>query len=275
MRANKVLFITQEVSPYVPESRLTELGRSLPLAAMARGKEIRALMPKWGNINERRNQLHEVIRLSGMNLTIDKVDHPLIIKVASVVGTRMQMYFIDSEELFSHRLQECDANGVEYEDNAERMVFYARSTLDTVKKLHWLPDVIHCQGWISSLVPMYLKTAYADDPTFRNCRTVYTQCENGLTLSTGERFANMVEFRSANADAFREFGDSLTPKQVEMLAIKYADGVSFHSPAPDAELVEYAKTMGKPVLECDGKEVDKYVDFFDYIWGKDKSEPNK
>ncbi len=275
MKANKILFIAQEISPYVPESLLTGLGKDVPLGMIEKGREIRTFMPKWGNINERRNQLHEVIRLSGMNLTIDKNDHPLIIKVASLVGTRMQIYFIDNEDFFSHRLQECDAAGTEYSDNVERMVFYARSVLETVKKLRWIPEVIHCQGWISSLVPLYLKTAYADEPTYRNCRVVFTQKNNKLTIPTGENFNDVLSFRTTGANAFREFGDSLTPKQICKLAIKYADGVSFNEPEPDTELTEYAKEKGKPIMEGTDADPDKYVKFFDYIWGKDKSETNK
>ncbi|MCD8303900.1 MAG: glycogen/starch synthase [Prevotellaceae bacterium] len=272
MKANRLLFITQEINPYVPEATLTDLGRIVPLGAIDRGREIRAFMPKWGNINERRNQLHEVIRLSGLNLTIDKVDHPLIIKVASLPGTRMQIYFIDNEDFFHKRLQECDAKGTEYTDNFERGVFFARSVLETVKKLRWIPDIIHCQGWMSSFVPIYMKTAYADDLALRNCRTVYTQSPNKLTLPTGERFDKKLELRSTKEGDFKDFEPSLTPKDMEKMAIKHADGVSFHSAEPDNELIEYARQLGKPILEGAAADPDKYVAFFDLIWGKGKKE---
>ncbi len=273
MKANKILFVTQEINPYVPESSLTELGRKVPLGTIDKGREIRTFMPKWGKINERRNQLHEVIRLSGMNLIIDETDHPLIIKVASVTGTRMQVYFIDSEDFFAKRLEECDAKGVEYKDNVERAIFYARGVLETVKKLRWVPDVIHCQGWISGIIPVYLKTAYADEPSFRNCRIVYTVCPNKLTRATGDRFARILEFRSAGEDTFKEFGNDLTPKQLEMLAIKYADGVTFNS-TPDPELLQYAKEAGKPIKEGTEVKPEEYVDFFDQIWNEGRSEEN-
>ena len=145
-KANKVLFITQEITPYVSESEMANIGRNLPQAIQEKGREIRTFMPKWGNINERRNQLHEVIRLSGMNLIIDDTDHPLIIKVASIQSARMQVYFIDNDDYFQNRMQTADENGVEYDDNDSRAVFYARGVLETVKKLRWCPDVIHCHG---------------------------------------------------------------------------------------------------------------------------------
>ena len=152
MKANKVLFITQEITPYVPESEMANMGRFLPQAIQEKGREIRTFMPKWGNVNERRNQLHEVIRLSGMNLIIDDTDHPLIIKVASIQAARMQVYFIDNDDYFQHRQMVADENGVEYKDNDERAIFYARGVLETVKKLRWCPDIIHCQGWMSAFV---------------------------------------------------------------------------------------------------------------------------
>lgn len=274
MTAKKILFITQEINPYVPESPLTVLGRKIPLGAIEKGREIRAFMPKWGNINERRNQLHEVIRLSGMNLIINDTDHPLIIKVASVTGTRMQVYFIDNEDFFAKRLAECDAKGVEYKDNTERAVFYARGVLETVKKLRWVPDVIHCQGWISCIVPAYLKSAYAEEPSFRNTKVVYTPTENKLTLPTGEQFADVFEFRSAAKELFKEFGSNLTPKQLDMLAIKFADGVTFPSSTPDKDLLKYARKQKKSILKSEDNDPARYVEFFDQIW-EESSEPQE
>ena len=164
--AKKVLFINQEIAPYVPESEISVLGRDLPHRVQEKGFEIRTFMPKWGNINERRGQLHEVIRLSGMNLIIDETDHPLIIKVASIPTSRLQVYFIDNDDYFSRRQMEADENGVEYADNGERAIFYARGVLETVKKLRWAPDIIVCQGWIGAVVPLYIKTAYKVEPSF-------------------------------------------------------------------------------------------------------------
>ena len=158
--AKKVLFINQEIAPYVPETGLSEKGRDLPHKIQEAGYEIRTFMPKWGNINERRGQLHEVIRLSGMNLIIDDTDHPLIIKVASIPQTRLQVYFIDNDDYFMKRQMALDENGEEYTDNGERAIFFARGVLETVKKLRWEPDIIHCQGWMGAIVPLFVKQAY-------------------------------------------------------------------------------------------------------------------
>ena len=173
MSAKKVLFITQEITPYVPDSELSVIGRDLPQAIQDKGREIRTFMPKWGNINERRNQLHEVIRLSGMNLIIDDTDHPLIIKVASIQAARRQVYFIDNDDYFSHRQMTTDEDGNDYDDNGERAIFYARGVLETVKKLRWCPDIIHCHGWISAMVPLYIKKAYNEEPSFSDSKVIF------------------------------------------------------------------------------------------------------
>lgn len=162
MDAKKILFIAQEITPYLPESEIATICRNLPQGIQERGREIRTFMPKFGSINERRNQLHEVIRLSGMNLIIDDTDHPLIIKVASIQAARMQVYFIDNEDFFQRKHTINDDDGNEYEDNDDRSIFYVRGVLETVKKLRWIPDVIHCHGWMSALTALYIKRMYAD-----------------------------------------------------------------------------------------------------------------
>ncbi len=274
MDPKKILFVTQEINPYVPESLLTKLGRNLPLASIESGRETRAFMPKWGNINERRNQLHEVIRLSGINIIVDDVDHPLIIKVASVTGTRMQVYFIDNEDFFAKRLEECDDKGKEYTDNFERSVFYARGVLETVKKLRWQPDVIHCQGWISSTLPLLLKVMYADEPCFRNTRAVYTITDNKLTLNTEGNICNILGKGAEEQGLAEEFGQSITPRQMEMLAIKYADGISFAQETPDQQVMEYAQSMKKPILMDAEIDAQKHLDFFNTICAEHTPENN-
>ena len=150
--AQKILFINQEITPYVPDSELSLMGKALPQTMQDNGHEIRTFMPKWGTINERRGQLHEVIRLSGMNLIIDDTDHPLIIKVATIVQTRIQVYFIDNDDYFSKRQMTANEQGEDYPDNGERAIFFARGVLETVKKLRWVPDIIHVQGWMGAAV---------------------------------------------------------------------------------------------------------------------------
>ena len=172
MAKKKILFINQEISPYVADTELSVLGRELPKAMQDLGHEIRTFMPKWGTINERRGQLHEVQRLSGMNLIIDDTDHPLIIKVASIQSCHLAVYFIDNDDYFSKRRMTTDESGEDYPDNGERAIFFARGVLETVKKLRWVPDIIHCQGWMSAVVPLYVKTAYRDEPSYGETKVV-------------------------------------------------------------------------------------------------------
>ena len=173
MASNRILYVCQEVAPYVPDTEGALLCRRLSQAMQERGNEIRTFMPRYGCINERRHQLHEVIRLSGMNLIIDDNDHQLIIKVASIPSARVQIYFIDNDDYFARKaiLRDADENYVE--DNDERAIFFARGVLETVKKLRWTPTVVHCHGWFSSIVPIYLKKVFADDPIFKAYRKEY------------------------------------------------------------------------------------------------------
>ena len=273
MEAKKVLFITQEITPYVPESEMSKLGRQLPQAIQEKGKEIRTFMPKWGNGNERRNQLHEVIRLSGMNLIIDDTDHPLIIKVASIQAARMQVYFIDNDDYFQHRLMATDENGVEYSDNEERAIFYARGVLETVKKLRWCPDVIHCQGWISALVPLYIKKAYAEEPSFRDSKVVFSLFEENPQAAVEENFVEKLMLKGIEkSDVESVINQPATFNDLLKLAIAYSDGVIQNSENVNADLLNFAQEKGIPTLGYQSEETyaDAFNNFFDEIWSKDK-----
>ena len=170
----KVLTISQAINPFLDGPEMARTARQLPQGMLDRGNEIRTFMPKWGNINERRHQLHEVIRLSGMNLIINDTDHALLIKVASVPNARMQVYFIDNEEYFKRKAVIHDANGDFYKDNDERAVFFCRGVLETVRKLGWVPDIIHCHGWMTAFVPLYIRHFFKDDPHFENAKLVFS-----------------------------------------------------------------------------------------------------
>ena len=268
MKAEKILFITQEINPYVPESELTKLGRDIPMKAIDENRETRVFMPKWGNINERRNQLHPVQRISGMNLIVDDTDYQLIIKVATIMGTRMQVYFIDDDEFFGKRLAEVDREGKEYPDNYTRSVFYGRSVLETVKKLRWAPNVIHCQGWTSAFTPLYLKTAYSEEPCFRDCKVVYTLTDNKLTLPSDDNMGNVIAYRNAEPSCMEEFGTSLDPVSLHKLAIKYSDAVTFFTKEVNPELVKYATELGKPILNEKEYEENTFLSFFDKVWSE-------
>lgn len=272
MKAKKILFITQEIEPYVPSSEFTLLGRQMSQYIQEKGREIRSFMPKWGNINERRNQLHEVIRLSGMNLIIDDTDHPLIIKVASIPATRMQVYFIDNDDFFHKRLSVQNEDGVEYADNALRAIFYARGVLETVKKLRWVPDVIHCQGWMGAIVPVLLKTAYKDEPSFRDSKVVFSIVKQPLTLPLPDNFPASIAFRECTEDVLEGLPTPLQGAELQKLAIKYSDGVLISSDDPTAELVEFAEASNIPVMPYAGEDWDQYLEFFDKIWSEGKSE---
>ena len=265
-KAKKILFVTQEMLPFVPETDMATMGRYLPQAVQEKSREIRSFMPKWGTINERRNQLHEVIRLSGINIVVDDTDHPLVIKVASITAARMQIYFIDNDDFFTGRKMATDAEGKEYEDNAERAAFYARGVLETIKKLKWSPDIIHCQGWMGSFLPLYIKTAYAEEPSFRDCRVIYTPSTQALSSLVPANMDGIIAFRNATISATRGLGEKKLVPMLNKLGIKYADGIGFL--AENEELTKYAESLGKPCLQPVSTEDYgiHYPTFYDTIW---------
>ena len=226
-------------------------------------------MPKWGNINERRNQLHEVIRLSGMNLIIDDTDHPLIIKVASIQSARMQVYFIDNDDYFQNRLQVVDENGVEYEDNDARAIFYARGVLETVKKLRWCPDVIHCHGWMTALAPLYIKKAYKDEPSFRDAKVVFSLYDNDFKEPFHPDFASKLLLMGISKKDVADLKEPVDYTALCKLAVDYSDGVIQQSEHVNEEVIAYARQIGKPVLGYQSPEIfaDACNDFYDQVWG--------
>lgn len=248
MKANRILFITQEITPFDPESEIANIGRTLPQETQESGREIRIFTPKWGFINERRNQLHEVIRLSGMNLIIDDTDHPLIIKVASLQAARMQVYFIDNDDYFQNRLMTVDADGKEYTDNDERTIFFARGVLETVKKLRWCPEVIHCHGWISALVPLYIKSAYKEEPSFRDSKVVFSLYDTNFENPLDETFTKKLLCKDMVESLVDSVNTPITYEELAKLAIRYSDGVILNSPNIPESLIAYANELGKPIL---------------------------
>ena len=265
----KILFINQEMMPYVPETEMSKMGRELPQTMQESGYEIRTFMPKWGNINERRGQLHEVIRLSGMNLIIDETDHPLLIKVASIPQVRIQVYFIDNEDYFTKRQMTVDESGDEYPDNGERAIFFARGVLETVKKLRWVPDIIHCQGWMGAVVPFYVKTAFKDEPSFANAKVITALFQNQLKKDLGTNFKRCVEYRDAKGDLLDAYHEKFDFFELGKLAIDYSDGIIETGNDVNKDLIQYAKSKDIPFLDDPGKEYAKvYQDFYDLILEK-------
>ncbi len=266
MKNARVLFVEQEITPYLKESPMGLIGRHLPQGIQERGKEIRTFMPKFGNINERRNQLHEVIRLSGMNLIIDDTDHPLIIKVASIQQARMQIYFIDNEDYFLRKATIRDKNEKFYEDNDERAIFFSRGVIETVKKLGWAPDLVHCHGWMTSLVPLYIKVAYKDNPLFADSKVVYSVYDDGFDESLGQNFARKIKYDGITNKDLEHYKN---PNYVNMIkaSIDYSDAVVIGSEKINPEIEDYLGTIEKPILEYQSMEtyLDSYSNFYDSL----------
>ena len=267
MDAKRILFINQEISPYLPGTEISKLCRELPQGILERGREIRAFMPKYGNVNERRNQLHEVIRLSGMNLIIDDTDHPLIIKVASIQTARMQIYFIDNDDYFARKGTVVDDNNVEFEDNDERSIFYCRGVMETVKKLRWIPDLIHCHGWMSAITGLYIKRMYADDPCFRDAKVVYSVYNEEFKNPLDTNFANKLKMDGALDKDLVGIKEDTSFVGLSKLAIDFADGIIQGSETINPELMDYISTKKTPFLPYQSPEtyMDEYNKFYDVV----------
>lgn len=265
----KVLYVSQEITPSLPETEISVISRYLPQGVQEQGREIRTFMPKFGCINERRNQLHEVIRLSGMNLIINDTDHPLIIKVASIQPARIQVYFIDNDDYFGRKFGLKDKRGMCFADNDERAIFYARGVIETVKKLCWAPDLVHCHGWFSGLVPLFLKKIYADDPLFSDLKIIFSVYDYDFKKTLSDDFAEKL------------CGDGILPEDVaavkhadfinfNKMVIDYSDGIIYGSKNIDIEIDNHIRESGKPFLEYQGPDdyIYAYNKFYDSITRK-------
>lgn len=257
MDKKRVLILTQEMKPYLIASEMAEISRQLPQYIQENGMEIRVLMPRFGNINERRHRLHEVVRLSGMNIIVNDDDYPLIIKVASVQGARMQVYFLDNEDFFKRKAVFRDAKDKFFDDNAERMIFFCKGVLETVKRMDWPPDIIHCHGWMTSLVPLYIKTAYKNEPVFRNSKIVYSLYKNSFKESLTKEFLKKAPINeSIEAKDLKAF-DGCNNTGLNAGGVQYSDAVIIGSQNLDKDLEKLAKESKKPVLD--------YVNGEDYL----------
>ncbi|MGN0282295.1 MAG: glycogen/starch synthase [Prevotella sp.] len=260
--AKKILFINQEIGGF-SQGELADMGKLVPTKVVQEGFEVRVFSPKWGNINERRGQLHEVIRLSGMNIIIKETDHPLVIKVASMPAAKSQAYFIDNDDYFLKRLQDVDAQGKPYDDNGERAVFYARGVLETVKKLRWIPDVIHCQGWMSYIVPFFLRTAYADEPSFASSKIVTSLFPTNLEGFVCDDFRDCLVYRDIVADCLADYPEKISYNDLAKIAVDYSDGVIMAAADVDAGIVAHAEQSGKPLLHYPGEDfAEAYAKFY-------------
>lgn len=249
MAKTRVLYISQEIKPYLPESPISLFGHNLPQYMHEHGYEVRIFMPNYGSVNERRNQLHEVIRLSGLNIVIDENDHPLIIKVASMQPSRIQVYFIDNDDYFQKESSDIDAVGSNRSDNDERAIFFAHGTAETIKKLRWEPAVIHSSGWITSVSPLYLRNLIGSDPAYANTKLVYSvlpgEIQATLDPQMGRKLQEMGFDSKEVAPLNVETPDTNT---LHKLAISCSDGVVFHTDQPAPELLEFVKSKNIPYL---------------------------
>ena len=245
MAKKKILFINQEISPYVPDNSLSLMGKGVPQAMQELNHEIRTFMPKWGTINERRGQLHEVIRLSGMNLIINDTDHPLIIKVASIQSAKIQVYFIDNDDYFGKRLMEKDEKG---------------------------EDIIHCQGWMSAVVPLYVKTAYHDEPSFAETKVVTSLFTKNIEKDLGENFKQCLEFREAKSELLQSYQDNFDFDELGKLAIDYSDGIVQADPEVNKDLLNYAVSKNIPVLGYQEDFADAYEKFYEQLFPEEQAQ---
>lgn len=262
LEKSKVLFITQEILPYVDQTIKGTVCRYLPQGVQERNKEIRTFMPKFGLINERRNQLHEVIRLSGMNLIIDDIDHPIIIKVASISQVRMQIYFIDNDEYFKRKFLWTDEEGNFFDDNDERCLFFSRSVIETVRKLGWSPNVINCHGWMSALAPLYVNKIYRDNPLFSSSKVITTLYADDFQENLNEKLFDKLKFDGFDDDAIEHFRNSNYLSLMKS-AVDNSDGVIIAEKGINAELEEYVKSKNLPVINYKRYDIDYLADTTD------------
>jgi starch synthase len=245
----RILFIANEMSPYLELTEFSEIVNRLAIKANDGGFEVRCIMPRFGVINERRHRLHEVVRLSGINVSVDNEDHPLQIKVASLPNARLQVYFLDNEELFRRKFIFHDEQEKWYDDNGLRAVFFCKGALETVKKFGWPPDIIHCSGWMTGLIPFYLKTVYKKEPVFSHAKVLFTIGQNTFKEKLGSDFIkkalihpsikekDLEDFKEANNTAMFRGGAT------------YADAISFGAEKVEKKLLEeFSKVRGKKTL---------------------------
>lgn len=265
MEKIRVLCVHQEITPYLKETPMSIIGRNLPEGIQEKGKEIRIFMPRFGIINERKNQLHEVIRLSGMNLIINDTDYPLIIKVASIQKARMQVYFIDNEDFFSKRKSTINDKYDEfYKDNDDRTIFFSRGVIETVRKLIWPPDIIHCHGWMSALIPIYIKKAFKENPLFSESKIVYSLYNDDFSGEFRTGFDKKMKLPGITVKDIKNLKNANYINLMKT-ALNFSDAIIYGSKNINPELDRYAKSLKKPTLEYQSSEnyVDAYNDFYD------------
>ncbi|MGB3606759.1 MAG: glycogen/starch synthase [Psychroserpens sp.] len=263
MKDKRILYVSSEVVPYLPETEISSMSFEAPKMVNKQGGQIRIFMPRFGNINERRHQLHEVIRLSGINLVINDLDMPLIIKVASIPKERIQVYFIDNEEYFKRKATLTDEDGKLFADNDERAIFFAKGVIETVKKLNWAPDIIHVNGWLASLLPLYLKEFYKNEPLFTESKIVTSIYNQSFEGTLDKHMIDKVKFDNVDEDKI-EYLEKPSYNNLMKIAIDNSDAlIKGSSDLPD-ELEAHLAASNKPVLDYFPLEefADHYTEFY-------------
>ena len=264
MEKNKILYVTQEINPFLIQSEISNLVRTLSQGVHETDKEIRIFMPRFGVINERRHQLHEVIRLSGMNLIINDYDHPLIIKVASIPQIRIQVYFIDNEEFFKRKFVFNGEDGKFFSDNDERSMFFCKGVLETVKKLGWVPEIIHCHGWMSALMPVYLKTLYQNDPHFSSAKVIYSIYDVQNKNKFSKNFKEKLAFDEIPVDELNIVGN-MDVKTLHRIGLEWCDAICVCSSDAEDHFKTYLTETDKPLLQFHSEEqtIEVHQDFYE------------
>jgi starch synthase len=263
MEEKRILYVSSEVVPYLAENEVSLMSYDVPKMVNDQGGQIRIFMPRYGNINERRHQLHEVIRLSGMNLVVNDLDMPLIIKVASIPKERIQVYFIDNDEYFKRKATFTDEEGVLFPDNDERAIFFAKGVVETVKKLNWVPDIIHVHGWMAAMLPVYMKYYYKDEALFANTKIVTSVYSQSFEGNLDLEMINKVAFDNIPADVI---SDLVTPTYENIIkaSINHSDAVIIASDGLTSSLTKYIESSGKPFLPFTPKDkfAEAYTNFY-------------
>ena len=267
MGKKKILFASQEIYPYLPRTEMSSVGLNLPKSSIELGNETRVFLPKFGTIKEKTNNLHEVIRLSGMNLIIDDFDHQLIIKVASIQAARMQIYFIDNEEYFPRRIMFHDHEGQFLENNEERMIFYCKGVIETVKKLGWSPEIIHCQGWFSALIPLYIKKVYNEDPLFKDTKVIFNIFNDKFKGKLSNTIIDKLLFERKLEQEDLNLLQNPNYNNLSKFAINYSDAVIQGSKNINQEILKHVETLELPFMTYPGDEEYEptYNKFFDSL----------
>lgn len=263
MKDKRILYVSSEVVPYLPETEMASTAFNAARKAHAKGVQTRIFMPRFGVINERRHQLHEVIRLSGMNLIINDMDMPLIIKVASIPKERMQVYFIDNDEYFKRKAIFTDEDDKLFDDNDERAIFFAKGVIETVKKLNWAPDIIHIHGWMASLLPLYLREYYKEEALFSESKIVTSIYNNDFGGTLNSKLIEKIQFDKIDDNKIKNL-KSANYINILKNAIENSDAIIKGSETISDELVEFINSENKPVLEYQTEETltDAYLDFY-------------